>query len=137
MTASSTGNAAGPRAFCGTSCRSRSPTVLKQRDPATEHGHIAQAFDEVTVVFADLVDFTQQSGRSQPPEIVEVLDEVFSRFDALAERFGLEKIKTIGDAYMTVAGVPEPRADDVEVAAQMALAMREEVRQLHGPAATR
>ena len=104
--------------------------LLKQRDPATEHGHIAQAFDEVTVVFADLVDFTQQSGRSQPPEIVEVLDEVFSRFDALAERFGLEKIKTIGDAYMAVAGVPEPRADDVEVAAQMALAMREEVRQL-------
>lgn len=107
--------------------------LLKQRDPATGHGHIAQAFDEVTVVFADLVDFTQQSGRSQPPEIVEVLDEVFSRFDALAERFGLEKIKTIGDAYMAVAGVPEPRADDVEVAAQMALAMREEVRQLRWP----
>jgi len=106
---------------------------LKERDPATEHGRIAQAFDEVTVVFADLVDFTQQSGRSQPPEIVEVLDEVFSRFDGLAERFGLEKIKTIGDAYMAVAGVPEPRADDVEVAAQMALAMREEVRSLRWP----
>lgn len=106
---------------------------LKERDPATEHGHIAQAFDEVTVVFADLVDFTQQSGRSQPPEIVELLDEVFSRFDALAERFGLEKIKTIGDAYMAVAGVPQPRADDVEVAAQMALAMREEVRSLRWP----
>ncbi|HEX6400450.1 MAG TPA: adenylate/guanylate cyclase domain-containing protein [Actinomycetota bacterium] len=107
--------------------------LLKQRDPATGHGHIAQAFDEVTVVFADLVDFTQQSGRSKPPEIVEVLDEVFSRFDALAERFGLEKIKTIGDAYMAVAGVPEPRANHVEVAAQMALAMREEVRQLRWP----
>jgi class 3 adenylate cyclase len=106
---------------------------LKQRDPATEHGHIAQAFDEVTVVFADLVDFTQQASRSQPPEIVEVLDEVFSRFDALAERFGLEKIKTIGDAYMAVAGVPEPRPDDVEVAARMALAMREEVRSLRWP----
>lgn len=106
---------------------------LKQRDPATEHGHIAQAYGEVTVVFADLVDFTQQSGRSQPPEIVAVLDEVFSRFDALAERYGLEKIKTIGDAYMAVAGVPEPRADDVEVAAQMALAMREEVRRLRWP----
>jgi class 3 adenylate cyclase len=106
---------------------------LKQRDPATEHGHIAQAYDEVTVVFADLVDFTQQSGRSQPPEIVEVLDEVFSRFDALAERFGLEKIKTIGDAYMAVAGVPEPRPDDVEVAAQMALAMRDEILRLHWP----
>ena len=106
---------------------------LKQRDPATEHGHIAQAYDEVTVVFADLVDFTQQSGRSEPPEIVAVLDEVFSRFDALAERYGLEKIKTIGDAYMAVAGVPEPRPDDVEVAAQMALAMRDEVIRLRWP----
>jgi class 3 adenylate cyclase len=107
--------------------------LLKQRDPATEHGHIAQAFDEVTVVFADLVAFTQESSRSQPPEIVEVLDQVFSRFDALAERFGLEKIKTIGDAYMAVAGVPEPREDDVEVAARMALAMRDEVRELRWP----
>ena len=62
-----------------------------------------------------------------------MLDEVFSRFDALAERFGLEKIKTIGDAYMAVAGVPQPRSDDVEVAAQMALGMREEVRQLRWP----
>jgi adenylate cyclase len=106
---------------------------LKERDPTTEHGRIAQAFDEVTVVFADLVDFTQQSSRSRPPEIVEVLDQVFSRFDSLAERYGLEKIKTIGDAYMAVAGVPEPRVDDVEVAAQMALAMREEVRALRWP----
>jgi class 3 adenylate cyclase len=106
---------------------------LKQRDPATEHGHIAQAYDEVTVVFADLVEFTKQSGRTDPPEMVTVLDDVFTRFDAIAERCGLEKIKTIGDAYMAVAGVPEPREDDVEVAAQAALAMREEVRQLHWP----
>lgn len=58
---------------------------------------------------------------------------MFSGFDALAERFGLEKIKTIGDAYMAVAGVREPREDDVEVAAQMALAMRDEVRELRCP----
>jgi class 3 adenylate cyclase len=106
---------------------------LKQRNPATEHGHIAQAYSEVTVVFADLVEFTRQSGRTDPPEIVTVLDDVFTRFDAIAERYGLEKIKTIGDAYMAVAGVPEPREDDVEVAAQAALAMREEVRHLHWP----
>jgi class 3 adenylate cyclase len=104
---------------------------LKQRDPATEHGHIARAYGEVTVVFADLVGFTKQSGRTAPPEMVTVLDDVFTRFDAIAERYGLEKIKTIGDAYMAVAGVPEPREDDVEVAAQAALAMREEIRQLH------
>ena len=106
---------------------------LKQRDPATEHGHIARAYDEVTVVFADLVEFTRQSGRADPPEIVAVLDEVFRRFDAIAERYGLEKIKTIGDAYMAVAGVPEPREDDVEVAAQMALAIRDEVGHVRWP----
>jgi class 3 adenylate cyclase len=106
---------------------------LKQRDPATEHGHIAQAYDEVTVVFADLVEFTRQSGRADPPQIVAVLDEVFTRFDAIAERFGLEKIKTIGDAYMAVAGVPEAREDDVEAAAQMALAIRDELGHLRWP----
>ena len=106
---------------------------LKQRDPATEHGAIAQAYGEVTVVFADLVEFTKQSGTTDPPEIVAVLDDVFTRFDAIAERCGLEKIKTIGDAYMAVAGVPEPREDDVEVAAQMALAMRDETAQMRWP----
>ena len=106
---------------------------LKQRDPATEHGAIAQAYGEVTVVFADLVEFTKQSGTTDPPEIVAVLDDVFTRFDAIAERCGLEKIKTIGDAYMAVAGVPEPREDDVEVAAQMALAMRDEIAQMRWP----
>ena len=106
---------------------------LKQRDPATEHGAIAQAYGEVTVVFADLVEFTKQSGATDPPEIVAVLDDVFTRFDAIAERCGLEKIKTIGDAYMAVAGVPEPREDDVEVAAQMALAMRDEIAQMRWP----
>jgi adenylate cyclase len=106
---------------------------LKERDPATEHGHIVRAYDEVTVVFADLVEFTTQSGRTDPPEIVTVLDDVFTRFDAIAERCGLEKIKTIGDAYMAVAGVPEPRDDDVEVAAQMALAMRDEIAKVRWP----
>jgi class 3 adenylate cyclase len=106
---------------------------LKERDPATEHGHIARAYTEVTVVFADLVEFTKQSGRTDPPEIVAVLDDVFTRFDAIAERYGLEKIKTIGDAYMAVAGVPEPREDDVEVAAQAALAMRDAIAEVRWP----
>jgi class 3 adenylate cyclase len=106
---------------------------LKQRDPATERGHIAQAYTEVTVVFADLVEFTKQSGRTNPPEMVTALDQVFTRFDEIAERYGLEKIKTIGDAYMAVAGVPEPREDDIEVAAQMALAMRDTIGQVRWP----
>jgi class 3 adenylate cyclase len=106
---------------------------LKERDPTADHGRIAQAYDEVTVVFADLVGFTGQSGRAEPPEVVDVLDEVFRRFDAIAERFGLETIKTIGDAYMAVAGVPESRDGDADAAARAALAMRDDVRELRWP----
>ena len=106
---------------------------LKERDPTADHGRIAQAYDEVTVVFADLVGFTDQSARAEPPEVVAVLDEVFRRFDAIAERYGLETIKTIGDAYMAVAGVPESRGDDVDCAARAALAMRDDVRELRWP----
>ena len=94
---------------------------------------IAQAYDEVTVVFADLVGFTDQSSRAEPPEVVAVLDEVFRRFDAIAERYGLETIKTIGDAYMAVAGVPESRDRDADAAARAAIAMRDDVRELRWP----
>jgi class 3 adenylate cyclase len=106
---------------------------LKERDPTADHGRIAQAYDEVTVVFADLVGFTDQSRRAEPPEVVAVLDEVFRRFDAIAERYGLETIKTIGDAYMAVAGVPESRDDDADAAARAALTMRDDVRELRWP----
>jgi class 3 adenylate cyclase len=88
---------------------------------------IADGFPEVTVLFADLVDFTRRSQDSTPERVVRVLDELFSAFDRLAERHGLEKIKTIGDAYMVVGGLPEPRPDHAEAVAEMALALREEV----------
>jgi class 3 adenylate cyclase len=106
---------------------------LKEQDPATDHGHIAQAYDEVTVLFADLVGFTSQSGVTDPPDIVAVLDEVFRRFDGVVERYGLETIKTVGDAYMAVAGAPVSRPDDLECAADAALAMLEVVRELRWP----
>jgi class 3 adenylate cyclase len=109
---------------------------LKERDPATEHGHIAEAYPEVTVLFADLVGFTQQSGRARPAEIVAALDEVFTRFDEIADRWDLEKIKTIGDAYMAVSGAPDPATDDAEevaAAAEMAIAAREALRDLRWP----
>jgi adenylate cyclase len=79
------------------------------------------------VLFADLVDFTQRSQRSTPAQIVQVLDELFSAFDQLARRHGLEKIKTIGDAYMVAGGLPNPRPDHAQAVAEMALAVREEV----------
>jgi guanylate cyclase len=84
---------------------------------------IADHHDEVTVLFADLAGFTPFAARETPARVVAVLNEIFSSFDSLAERFGLEKIKTIGDAYMVVAGVPEPRPDHATVVLQMALAM--------------
>ena len=88
---------------------------------------IADGFPEVTVLFADLVDFTRRSQETTPERVVRVLDDLFSALDQLAERHGLEKIKTVGDAYMAVGGLPEPRPDHAEAVAEMALAVREEV----------
>jgi class 3 adenylate cyclase len=86
---------------------------------------IADTYDEVTVLFADIVDFTPFAERTEATRVVGVLNEVFTAFDALAARHGAEKIKTIGDAYMVAAGLPEPRADHAEAVADMALEMRE------------
>ncbi len=84
---------------------------------------IADSFDDIAVLFADLVGFTTLSSRLSAPEVVRVLNDVFSAFDDLADRHGLEKIKTIGDAYMAVGGlVPDPEGRDPTVAvAEMAL----------------
>jgi adenylate cyclase len=84
---------------------------------------IADAFDEVTVLFADIVDFTKMSEGAAPAEIVHLLNELFTRFDELAEHHGLEKIKTIGDAYMVAGGIPLARPDHAEAVAEMALDM--------------
>jgi class 3 adenylate cyclase len=87
---------------------------------------IADRFPEVTVLFADLVDFTASSDRSSPERVVRVLADLFAAFDRLAARHGLEKIKTVGDAYMVAGGLPVPRPDHAEAVAEMALAVREE-----------
>jgi class 3 adenylate cyclase len=94
---------------------------------------IADRFAEVTVLFADLVDFTRRSQETSPERVVRLLDDLFSAFDRLAERHGLEKIKTIGDAYMVVGGLPEPRPDHAQAVADMALALREEVARHRDP----
>ncbi|MEG4395717.1 adenylate/guanylate cyclase domain-containing protein [Microcoleus sp. BROC3] len=88
---------------------------------------IAEYFPEVTVLFADIVGFTALSAVMNPIELVELLNQIFSGFDLLCQRHGLEKIKTIGDAYMAVGGLPEPRADHAEAIAQMALDMQAEI----------
>jgi adenylate cyclase len=88
------------------------------------HRVIADRHEEATVVFADIVEFTPFAEQVEPEAVVRVLDRIFADWDELAKRFGLEKIKTIGDAYMAAAGVPEPRADHAAAAARMALEMR-------------
>jgi class 3 adenylate cyclase len=91
---------------------------------------IAEGFEAVTVAFADIVGFTEMSARSSPIEVVRMLNEIFSAFDALAEKFGLEKIKTIGDAYMVVGGLPVQRPDHAQAVADMALEMQAFMRTL-------
>ena len=81
---------------------------------------IVDRFDNVTVLFADLVGFTTHASKHTPEEVVRMLNELFSLFDKLAEQHGLEKIKTIGDAYMVVAGIPQPVADHALAIAHMA-----------------
>jgi adenylate cyclase len=84
---------------------------------------IADSFADVTVLFADIVGFTQFCVGVEPGQLVILLNEIFSDFDSIADHRGLEKIKTIGDAYMAVAGIPVPVADHVMRAAHMALDM--------------
>lgn len=85
---------------------------------------IAEHFDEASILFADVVDFTALSDTMEASQLVNLLDEVFLCFDQLADQYGLEKIKTIGDCYMVAAGVPQPRRDHAQILARMALDMQ-------------
>ena len=78
--------------------------------------YIADKFSEASVVFIDQVDFTQFSRGADPERIVEVLNKIYTIFDKIAAKHGLEKIKTIGDCYMAASGIPETRADRAEAA---------------------
>ncbi len=88
-----------------------------------EPGVIADKFEKATILFADLVNFTQISTTMPATKLVYLLNEIFSSFDELTEKHGLEKIKTIGDAYMVAGGIPIARPDHAEASAEMALDM--------------
>lgn len=88
---------------------------------------IAEHFDLVTVLFADLVGFTQASAGMSPEMLVELLNSIFSRFDILVDRYGVEKIKTVGDEYMVAGGLPNPEPDHVLRMARLAIAMQEAI----------
>jgi class 3 adenylate cyclase len=105
---------------------------LKAQGEAGSQRRLAETLD-VTVLFADAVGFTEQAAKTEADDLVAALDGLFSRFDALADRYGLEKIKTVGDAYMAVAGAPEPHPDHPEAAADMALTIMEELEDARWP----
>jgi len=88
---------------------------------------IADGFAEVTVLFADVVGFTAFSSNTPAAKLVSLLNDLFSRFDAASQRHGIEKIKTIGDCYMAVSGLPKPRPDHARAMIEMALDMHREL----------
>jgi class 3 adenylate cyclase len=105
------------------------PPVVAERLKDTP-GVIADSHKEVTILFADICDFTVMSAAISPTRLVGILDVIFSAFDQLAEKHGVEKIKTIGDAYMLAAGMPIYRPDHGEAVAEIALEMLEETKKL-------
>lgn len=92
-----------------------------------ENKTVAERFDSASILFADLVGFTQLSAQMPAEQVVDMLNSIVSHFDQLAEKHNVEKIRTIGDSYMVAAGVPRPRPDHAQVLASMALEMREHV----------
>ncbi|MBX7222765.1 MAG: hypothetical protein K1Y36_22645 [Blastocatellia bacterium] len=98
------------------------PETIADRLKKDRHA-IADSFSEVTVLFADLVEFTKLAEKISAAELVNFLNTIFSEFDKLAEKYGLEKIKTIGDAYMVAGGLPNPHPDPAAAVAAMALDM--------------
>ncbi|HET7928320.1 MAG TPA: adenylate/guanylate cyclase domain-containing protein [Actinomycetota bacterium] len=102
------------------------PRPIADRLKATDRT-IADHYDATSILFADVVDFTPLSERLPPADMVDILDRLFTHFDALVERHGLEKIKTVGDCYMAAAGVPDPHPDHARRVARLALDMRDAV----------
>jgi guanylate cyclase len=94
-----------------------------------ENRIIADQFDSATILFADVVNFTPMSARMTPTELVELLNDVYSCFDMLVEKYELEKIKTIGDCYMVAAGVPRRRPDHALVLTRLAIDILDYVNQ--------
>jgi PAS domain S-box-containing protein len=99
------------------------PAEVAEQLKAQPGRTIAEEFSQITALFADVVGFTPMSAHLSPVEAVELLNELFTAFDRIASRHGLEKVKTMGDGYMVVAGAPTPRDDDCDAIAKMALEM--------------
>ncbi|MEI6427276.1 MAG: transporter substrate-binding protein [Pseudanabaena sp. ELA607] len=104
------------------------PETIVAQLKSAPNSVIATRFEQVSVLFADIVNFSELSSSVSPNELVGLLNEIFSCFDMLAAQLGLEKIKTIGDAYMVVGGLPNYQPNHAKAIAEMALAMQREIR---------
>jgi adenylate cyclase len=109
------------------------PASIAERlkDPA--HNIIADRYEDASILFADIAGYTKRASDTPPTELVRFLDALYTDLDALVDRHGLEKVKTSGDSYMVVSGVPEPRPDHLEALASLALDMAEAVSGLTDP----
>jgi adenylate cyclase len=103
------------------------PSSIAARLKDPERNIIADKYDEASVLFADIAGFTERASDTPPAELIRFLDQLYSDFDELVDKHGLEKIKVSGDSYMVVSGVPQPRPDHVEAIADLALDMAETV----------
>jgi adenylate cyclase len=99
------------------------PASIADRLKEPDRNIIADKYDEASVLFADIVGFTERASGTAPAELVRFLNRLYSDFDALVDKHGLEKIKVSGDSYMVVSGVPRPRPDHVQALADFALDM--------------
>ena len=105
--------------------------AARLKDPA--HGVIADRYADASILFADIAGFTERASHMPPADLVRFLDRLYTTFDRLVDKHGLEKIKTTGDSYMVVSGVPQPRADHVEALAALALDISRAVGDLRDP----
>ncbi|KXP07899.1 adenylate cyclase [Tsukamurella pseudospumae] len=100
------------------------PRSVAERLKQPDHAEVADSYDDASVLFADIAGFTEMSSHTTPADVVRYLDRLYTALDALVERHGLEKIKTTGDSYMVVSGVPVPRPDHLQELARFAMALQ-------------
>lgn len=109
------------------------PSTIAQRLKDPSRNIIADKYDDASILFADIAGYTKRASDTPPSDLVRFLDRLYTDLDALVDRHGLEKVKTSGDSYMVVSGVPEPRDDHIEALACLALDMADAVADLKDP----
>ena len=109
------------------------PATIAQRLKDPSRNIIADKYDDASILFADIAGYTKRASDTTPTDLVRFLDRLYTDLDALVDRHGLEKVKTSGDSYMVVSGVPQPRPDHVEALACLALDMADAVADLKDP----